>query len=614
MPQAVSAAKLFSRLPRNVGSEHAYSQPIPELDVPGISSVYGLQLAIWQLREKDLQKKYPLDTVEGRRGFLAWCVVHGRNEYVALQELTPFWKTVSQPAELPDSEWSGGVSRLLQLAIIGREDIGIDLELRSAKAQREALSWLICSGGWYELGLDAEKIPAWQKNFMLDHPDVARSRFARLVYAQRPDLQVAFDLDKETGQEAFRHWLAYHAPRETAISLLQKTCPQAWPSCAVNARYEVQCSFGVNLIGYAFGELGIGEDVRMAAHACSAANIPFVVINFSPGPDIRQEDKSVSQWVSDEPKYQVNIVCLTALEQLRLYMERGAELFRGRYTIGYWPWELHNWPANWSHCFNLVDEVWASSRHVQQAMERAAYGTPVRYMPMAVKLDGIDMDVPAQRDRFGLPNDHILFVFSFDGNSFIERKNPLAVIQAFHMAFPNGNEPVGLVIKCMRPDSRSHAWQVIQQSAEQDERIIILDMILSKPDVLQLYRACDCFVSMHRAEGFGRGIAEALLLGLEVIATNYGGNTDFCEVAGAYLVQCSLKPLKVNDYIESAGNFWAEPDLISASSAMRQVAKKRHKSMPNARPIHDRELEAVFSPISIGQRYKKYLENFLKLS
>lgn len=603
MQNSPKIAELFKSLPAHLGAEHVYSQPIAGLDVPDISPIYGLQLAIWQLRDQDLQKKCPLDSHEGRRHFLAWCVVHGRNEYAALRQLTPFWKTLSQPAKLPHSEWSSGISRLLQLAIIERRDLGIDPELKSAEAQRDALNWFLCSSGWKELGLDEQDIPGWQRRFLLDDTDTPYSRFARLVFENRPDLQAAFRLDSTEGRTGFKHWLAHYAPQETALPLLQKIPLQAWP--AHNTLQPTQPSndrFGVNLIGYAFGELGIGEDVRMAAHACQAAGIPFCVIDFAPGSNIRQQDRSIAQWVTDSPRYGINLVCLTALEHLRLFVERGAELFRGRYTIGYWPWELHDWPANWEHCFNLIDEAWASSRHIRQAMQRVS-PVPVHWMPMAVRLPAeIDLSAPRQRTRFGLPPDKTLFVFSFDGNSFISRKNPLGVLEAFQQAFSSTEQHVGLVIKCMRPDPQNPIWQQIQSAAQDDPRIFIIDAMLDKADVLELYRACDCFVSLHRAEGFGRGIAEALLLGLEVIATGYGGNVDFCEPAAAHLVPSRPVQLNAEDYVEGAGNQWAEPDITAAAQAMRAITGLQRAGSRSAETSSH-----LFAPSSIGTRYHQRL-------
>lgn len=603
---ATSLAALFAALPQQAGAEYFYAQPIPSLDVPSISSFYGLHLAIWQLRDKDLQQIYPITTIDGRYRFLAWCVVHGCKEYRALRELTPFWQTLSLPAELPVTEWSGGISRFMQLAIAEQQHLNINPDLNRGEDQFAALGWFLCSGGWRELDLSIVEIPAWQKRFLIDKDDIDQTRFARLIYQYRPDLQAAFTLTTTQGCSMFRHWLEHYAPQETALPLLTQAKPQAWPNIT-STPSTTHHNFGINLIGYAFGELGIGEVVRMTAHAFQAANIPFTVIDFPPGNNIHQQDRSIEHWVSNEPRYPINLVCLTAPEQLRLYITQGEQLFRDRYTIGYWPWELQNWPANWVHCFNLVNEVWAFSQHVQQAAQRAT-SLPVLYMPMAVKLPDIDLTAPTQRQRFGLPEDKTLFVFSFDGNSFIERKNPLAIIEAFHQAFPLNEESVGLIIKCMRPDMHNPAWQSILAAAKIDSRLIILDTRLSKNEVLELYRACNCFISLHRAEGFGLSIAEALLLDLEVIASDYGGNTDFCRAAGAKLIPCRLKATNPNDYIEGQDNFWAEPDIPAAAKAMREICRARdRRTNRNISLERQQQINKLFSPKAIGTRYRERL-------
>ncbi len=101
-----------------------------------------------------------------------------------------------------------------------------------------------------------------------------------------------------------------------------------------------QRPFGVNLIGYAFGQLGIGEDARMAARAMLSVGIPVTMLNFSPGSDIPQNDRSMANHVSSDGDFTFNIFCLTAEEHGRFYAERGRSQFLDRYNIGYWPWEL----------------------------------------------------------------------------------------------------------------------------------------------------------------------------------------------------------------------------------------------------------------------------------
>jgi glycosyltransferase involved in cell wall biosynthesis len=604
----INTAPFFDFIPFYSGAEYFYSQPVPELEVSGVSPFYGLHLAIWQLRDKDLQCSCPLYSEAGRKKFLAWCVVHGRREYRALEELDVFWKILSMPADIPKTEWSEGISRFLYLAIAAREDLGIDPELHTEGQQKAALFWFFFSGGWRELGLSSRDIPVWQKRFWLDAEDICESRFAGFIYAQRFDLQQAFNLDTDYGKQGFGNWLERHAPQETVLPLLQEPAPLTWGRYRLNRAENPRVEFGVNLIGYAFGELGIGEDVRMAAQALNAVGIPFTVIDFPPGDNIRQNDQSVAEWVSDKAVYNINMVCLTALEHLRLYVERGAALFDGRYMIGYWPWELQGWPQNWAHCFNLVDEIWASSEHTYNAV-RQATPLPVKYMSMAVALpQGLDLAASKHRAEFNLPEEKYLFVFSFDGNSFIQRKNPLAVVKAFTNAFPASEMDVGLVVKCMRPDLNNPVWQQIKALAAQDERIIIYDAMLSKLDVMELYRACDCFVSLHRAEGFGRGIAEALLLGLEVIAANHGGNVDFCRKAGAQLVAYKMVALHDEDYVEAHGQYWAEPDIQDAARAMRSAYTKKY-NRPATRLPNEELLKSLFSCETVGARYRERLED-----
>jgi glycosyltransferase involved in cell wall biosynthesis len=530
MPQhQVSDFFLPLAFDKNVNSGLGYyQQPIAKLEVPGFSPFFGLQLAIWQLRTLDLQKLYPLDSIQGRKGFLAWCVVHGSKEYAALRELQVFWDALAQPAIIPATLYSGAITRLMQLIALSRLDLHIDSALSTEGQQFRLLQWF-CFHGWKELGLRPNDIADCQKPYFEKNPSNNISFIEAVIYASRLELQNRFNLLTVSGQTDYNQWLQEVGRQETILNLLS---PQA--SDSLPKENKPALAFGVNLIGYAFGELGIGEDVRMAALALEAANIRFTVINFRPGDDIRQNDRSIAQWVTNDPIYAVNILCLTALEHLRLYAEQGEALFKDRYTIGYWPWELQNWPTNWQHCFSLVDEVWVSSQHTWQAAQKVS-SVPLYLMPMAVAIPKIKRYT---RKQWSLPETEYLFVFSFDGNSSLARKNPLGVIEAFKLAFPNGHEAAGLVIKCMRPDANNPSWQLILKLAASDSRIHIIDQMLSKPEVLGLYKVCDCFVSLHRAEGFGRGIAEALLLGLNVIATNHGGNVDFCLPGYAYLV-CS---------------------------------------------------------------------------
>jgi len=558
------------------------------------------------LRDKDLGKVFDLEVELDRLQFIAWCVLSGASEYKAIRQLECFWQELSLPAKLTETEWSGGISRLIQVCAIGRKDLNLGADLHCENSQFKLVSWYWFGGGIKEVG--CVDIPRWQKSYYINAVDIQKTRFAKLLLSCRPDLNAAFDTDTDSGLEDFKRWLLSFGLKETPlVSFLSRT-PGAWPKKTPTA--SSQYKFGVNLIGYAFGELGIGEDVRMAARALYAAGVPFLILNFAPGANISQGDYSVQEWVETEPRYFLNIFCLTALETFRFYCENGSEIFEGRYNIGYWPWELPKWPESWKHCFSLVDEVWASSSYIQDSLV-ASCNMPVPLMPMAVELPA-DISWANVRERRSLSDNDIVFIFSFDGGSHIKRKNPLAIVKAFMQAFPETNDVI-LIVKCMRPDESTREWREIVEIARYDRRIKVIDETLSKKEVLELYGACDCYVSLHRSEGYGRGMAEALLLGLDVIATGFSGNVDFCKTLGAHLVTYKIKNLAAGDYVEGENQFWADPDITSAANKMNDVykAKKTNSDKSLERKVASQKL---FSPETIGNNYKNYLERLFFLN
>jgi glycosyltransferase involved in cell wall biosynthesis len=282
---------------------------------------------------------------------------------------------------------------------------------------------------------------------------------------------------------------------------------------------------------------------------------------------------------------------------------------RSRINIGYWPWELAEWPEPWRQLVCLVDEVWVSTKFTANALQPLA-PFPVYIMPMAVDIG----EVPSiSRSHFGLPEKAKLFCFSFDLNSSMARKNPQACVDAFRLAFPqnrwwkshnspHGREAVGLVIKVQPPASSNREWEKLKRLAARDDRIHIIESNLPRPELLALYKCCDCFVSLHRAEGFGRGLAEALLLGLHLITTNYSGNVDFCKVEEGVvdLVPCEMKPIRKGEYPFADGQSWAEPVVEVAAQKMRDFFESGER---RAYPEPER-----FSLEKVGDRYRKRLE------
>jgi len=224
------------------------------------------------------------------------------------------------------------------------------------------------------------------------------------------------------------------------------------------------------------------------------------------------------------------------------------------------------------------------------------------------------------RAAYDLPLDATVFMTTFDTYSFISRKNPAATIRAFLAAFGHGAAEVRLIIKTHNltavlgePNARKLVAE-IQDLVARDERIILIDQTLPYADLLALKAACDCYVSLHRSEGWGFGALEAMQLGLPVIATAFSGNLEFCTPETAYNVPSRPVYLKPNDYIfVQPGDVWAEPDEAAAAAMMQAVIDD-----PLAAKAKGMAAKAFvgahFSQEAVGIRYRARLMEIVKRS
>jgi glycosyltransferase involved in cell wall biosynthesis len=194
-------------------------------------------------------------------------------------------------------------------------------------------------------------------------------------------------------------------------------------------------------------------------------------------------------------------------------------------------------------------------------------GNKAIYMPVALELAP---PAPMPRVRFNLPPSRFLFFFAFDFLSFVERKNPGALIAAFRQAFPRRGQ-AGLVLKCMNgaivPEKLARFWKDLAD----DPEIFLIDDTLSRADTLALIASTDAVVSLHRSEGLGLLIAEAMLLGKPVIATDYSASRDLPFAATGYPVSCKLVPVHEGEYPFAGGQVWAEPDISHAATLMPEL-------------------------------------------
>jgi glycosyltransferase involved in cell wall biosynthesis len=359
---------------------------------------------------------------------------------------------------------------------------------------------------------------------------------------------------------------------------------------------------GANLIGYARAEVGMGEHVRMSAAALTGTDVQFGVFNFAKGVPSRQNAVLSHGSLIDGLHYAANIFHINADQMLLAFSELGERAFADHYNVGYWAWELAKCPAPWVPVCRLIDEIWAPSTFIQSAFQ-AVSDVPVVYMPICVEIPPIQQ-VP--RQEFGLATDRFLFLFVFDFLSFMERKNPLGTVRAFKHAFSRDRKDVGLVIKAMNGRVDDTRWQALVDLVGDDERIVIINETMDRERVIALIECCDCFVSLHRSEGFGRGPAEAMALGKPVVVTNYSGNTDFTKPTNSYTVNYSLIPVGPGEYVFSEGQVWAEPDVEHAAWQMRKVFDDRSESQQVGRSAA-KFIKENFGQQAVGRRYEARL-------
>jgi glycosyltransferase involved in cell wall biosynthesis len=337
---------------------------------------------------------------------------------------------------------------------------------------------------------------------------------------------------------------------------------------AVASMPKAENPAGINLVGYAHGEFGVAEILRRHAHTLESGGVPFVVRNFDVGVASRQSDRSMQGLLSEECRYDVNLFCINA-DQMPVAREHlGDAVFAGRYNIGCWFWELEKFPAQWHGSIDLVDEIWVSSPFVRDAIA-ACTAKPVHVVPVA-----LDMNLPANHSRgeFGLAEDDFLCLYSFDFNSFATRKNAQGVIASFRRAFADGRRNVRLLIKTTNGERFPETLQRMKDEIEDDDRIEVRDGFLDRGGMWALQACCDCYVSLHRSEGLGLGMAECMLLGKPVVATAYSGNLAFMDAQNSCLVDCSLIPVEEGEYPAWQGQHWAEPDVDQAAAYLQRLA------------------------------------------
>ena len=359
---------------------------------------------------------------------------------------------------------------------------------------------------------------------------------------------------------------------------------------------------GVNVIGYLRDESGRGADARGYVRALRTLGVPVALNDLSNLTTDRSEDRSLST-LDAGYQYEMNLTCVDAAQHFAIMSHIGAEIFEGRYNVGAWAWELPRFPEKWYDRFAYYDEIWVSTSFIASMLAPISPVPVVRIPPVLATMTVASRD--SGRRWLGVSSEELVYLFIFNFQSHFERKNPLALIDAFKMAFVP-SDPVRLVIKCVNGSSNPDGFAAMSKRV-QGYPIFVHDGYCSSQELGDLMAACDAYVSLHRSEGTGLTIADAMALGKPVIATSWSGNTDFMDVSNSFPVRYKLIELQENVGPYRAGEVWADPSVEHAAELMRLVFENRKEARARGQ-VAKLEIETKYSEKSVASLIRHRLE------
>lgn len=481
----------------------------------------------------------------------------------------------------------------------GRLPNGIPYDDITRKLYNEAMDTGEDFGNVFEME-GAEKFLGWLNGPADDGGRHGITRYMRgriyPAYLARRDVRKKFkDLSGPDGK-GFVRWIMndgryrYDIPEQLVLD-------DPYGFSKASERRPKRTVDGVNVVGYLTGEMGLGEVARQNIAALQSVGVPVATRTFNHFGNRNQHE--FEDIVSPED-YSTNLICLQPDELEQFRCDVGEEFFEGRRTIGVWAWELDIFPEEWFDALDLVDELWVWTSYVAQTLSRQSSKPVVTIPPPVVAADsgGAKVDI-------GVP-EGFTFLFVFDFHSVMQRKNPHGLIEAFKRAFAPGEGPQ-LVIKSINGDARPRFLEQLKVAALDRDDIFVVDEYLSAKEKTALMAGCDCYVSLHRSEGFGLTPAEAMSVGKPVIATGFSGTADYMNSANSYPVDYTMVEVGEGSPPYEAHGTWAAPNLDHAAALMRRVWENPEEANAKGERAR-RDIEENLSLETIGKLMRARLE------
>jgi len=435
-------------------------------------------------------------------------------------------------------------------------------------------------------------------------PDIAPrvGRYLARVWSDSALLRDEYPELEPATADAFEAWCRAHGDvPECVLPTEAETAQQV--ASRRRARPVGPRPAGVNLVGYMGATLGLGEVARNLAVALADAGVPVAAVS-NPATASRElyEFECVTP---DAAPYDLNLFVVTADQLAPLAGRLGPDFFAERRSIGLWFWEAERFRSGGpTPATLLLDEVWAPSAFVRGAVDAALPERTVETVPIPVPVPTPPPGI--ERSALGLPDDRFVLLNMIDYFSVTKRKNPLGLVDAYLRAFAP-SDGATLVLKSINGADRVDDLEAVRAAAADRPDIVVWDEYLTPDRHTALLACCDAYVSLHRAEGLGLTMAEAMGLGKPVVATGYSGNLEFMDDDVAFLVRSTLTPIGSGVDPYPADARWAEPDLAHAATLMRRVFDDRELAGDVGRRAAD-AIRSRWSVSTVGPRLAAVLD------
>ena len=357
----------------------------------------------------------------------------------------------------------------------------------------------------------------------------------------------------------------------------------------------------VCVVGFHGSVLGVGEAARALSDALRAAGAD--VIDWDVSALFGHEARLDRPASTEPPSGAASLVLyLNPHELVQLVALKGSAPFAGRRCIGCWAWELERAPPLWRAALGYVDEVWAPSRFVRDAVLAAGRAAKTRVLPHPIAARGAGPDRAGSGS--GLPQDKTVVLTAFDARSGFNRKNPIAAVRAFRRANDDGRAL--MVCKAVGGEAAPGLMAELKAEIGEAGDVRLMTDWLPEAQMASLVAGADIVLSLHRSEGFGLLPAQAMAEGKAVVATGWSGNLDFMTPENSELVACALVPVEDSQGLYAGGR-WAEPDMDDAAARLKAlIADPERRRALGARAASD--IAAALSPETIGARARAWLD------